>query len=89
MGELSDGQPLFPGDSEMDMLYLFQKVLGKLTDEQMECFNKNPRFQGLKFPEIKKPETLGKKYMTSLSKKALSLMTGLLIMDPVKRMTGI
>ena len=22
MGELSDGQPLFPGDSEMDQLYL-------------------------------------------------------------------
>ena len=71
MGELSDGQPLFPGDSEMDQLYLIQKVLGPLTKEQMESFNKNPRFVGLKFPEIAKPETLEKRYMTSLSKKAL------------------
>lgn len=33
MGELSDGQPLFPGDSEMDQLYLIQKVLGPLTED--------------------------------------------------------
>jgi cyclin-dependent kinase-like len=55
----------------MDQLYLIQKVLGPLTREQMESFNKNPRFVGLKFPEITKPETLEKRYMTSLSKKAL------------------
>lgn len=88
MGELSDGQPLFPGDSEMDQLYLIQKVLGPLTKEQMESFNKNPRFIGLKFPEITKPETLEKRYMTSLSKKALQLMIGLLKMDPSERLTG-
>ena len=28
----------------------------------MESFNKNPRFVGLKFPDISKPETLEKKY---------------------------
>ncbi len=88
MGELSDGQPLFPGDSEMDQLYLIQKVLGALTKEQMESFNKNPRFVGLKFPEITKPETLEKRYMTSLSKKALQLMIGLLQLDPADRLTG-
>ena len=33
MGELADGQPLFPGDSEMDQLFLVQKVLGALTPE--------------------------------------------------------
>ena len=33
MGELADGQPLFPGDSEMDQLFLVQKVLGALTAE--------------------------------------------------------
>ena len=54
----------------------------------MESFNKNPRFVGLKFPEISKPETLEKRYMTSLSKKALQLMIGLLKMDPAERLTG-
>lgn len=28
MGELSDGNPLFPGDSDIDQLYIIQKMLG-------------------------------------------------------------
>ena len=42
----------------------------------------------MKFPDISKPETLEKRYMSSLSKKALSLMVGLLSMDPANRLTG-
>ena len=72
----------------MDQLYLIQKVLGPLTDDQLESFRKNPRFNGLKFPDISKPETLEKRYMSSLSKKALNLMSGLLKMDPAERLTG-
>jgi cyclin-dependent kinase-like len=53
-----------------------------LTKEQTESFNKNPRFIGLKFPDVSKPETLEKKYTGKLSTKALSLMIGLLKMDP-------
>jgi cyclin-dependent kinase-like len=26
IGEITDGEPLFPGDSEIDQLYLIQKV---------------------------------------------------------------
>ena len=48
MGELSDGQPLFPGESEIDQLFTIQKVQGPLPDYQMELFEKNPRFSGLK-----------------------------------------
>jgi len=59
----------------MDMLYLIQKVLGALTHEQQESFNKNPRFLGLKFPaDVTKMENLEKKYTGKLSKNALSLM---------------
>ena len=55
----------------------------------MENFNKNPRFVGLKFPsDINKPETLEKKYTGKLSRKALSLMIGLLKMDPSERLNG-
>lgn len=43
MGELIDGQPLFPGESEIDQLYLIQRVLGPLTSQQMEMFLRNPR----------------------------------------------
>jgi len=63
-------------------------VLGPLTDDQTDSFRKNPRFNGLKFPDISKPETLEKRYMSSLSKKALSLMIGLLKMNPAERLTG-
>lgn len=32
--ELTDGNPLFPGENEVDQLYLIQKLLGPLTLEQ-------------------------------------------------------
>ena len=34
MGELIDAEPLFPGESEVDQLYMIQKVLGELTPAQ-------------------------------------------------------
>lgn len=44
---------------------------------------------GYKFPEqINKPETLEKRYVGKLSKKALSLMGGMLIMEPEDRFTA-
>uniref|UniRef100_A0A672T8H4 Protein kinase domain-containing protein n=1 Tax=Sinocyclocheilus grahami TaxID=75366 RepID=A0A672T8H4_SINGR len=48
LGELSDGQPLFPGESEIDQLFTIQKVLGPLPPEQMKLFYNNPRFAGLR-----------------------------------------
>uniref|UniRef100_A0A3B1KF62 mitogen-activated protein kinase n=1 Tax=Astyanax mexicanus TaxID=7994 RepID=A0A3B1KF62_ASTMX len=48
LGELSDGQPLFPGESEIDQLFTIQKVLGPLPPEQMKLFYSNPRFHGLR-----------------------------------------
>ena len=63
MGELIDGQPLFPGENEIDQLYLIQKTIGPLTPEQKELFLKNPRFLGMKFPEIMKPEVTKSKLL--------------------------
>lgn len=88
MGELTDGQPLYPGESEIDQLYVIQKVMGPLTAEQMEMFLRNPRFLGLKFPDMSRPETLEKRYVGKLTKKALSFMKSLLVMDPAKRPTA-
>jgi len=88
MGELIDGQPLFPGESEIDQLYVIQKVMGPLTPSQNEMFLRNPRFVGLKFPDMTRPETLEKRYSGKMSKRALSFMKGLLRMDPAERLTG-
>lgn len=49
-------------------------MLGPLTPEQKELFIKNPRFVGTKFPEINKPETIERRYLGKLSKKALNIM---------------
>ena len=88
MAEMCDKDPLFPGDSEMDMLTLIQKSLGLLSATQIDAFERNPRFMGMHFPEISKKDALEKRYMGKLSTKALDLLTKLLKMDPKERITG-
>ena len=88
MGELVDGQPMFPGESEIDQLYIIQKVLGPLTSDQTEMFLRNPRFLGLKFPDMSRPETLQRKYVGKLTKKAYSMMSLFVNMNPKDRPTG-
>ena len=88
MGELVDGNPLFPGENELDQIHCIQKVLGNLTDKQEEMFYNNPIFSGKNLLNVTKPETLEKRYMGKFSKKAISFMKGLLALDPKKRLNG-
>ncbi|XP_051464117.1 cyclin-dependent kinase-like 5 isoform X4 [Apus apus] len=74
LGELSDGQPLFPGESEIDQLFTIQKVLGSLPAEQMKLFYSNPRFHGLRFPAVNHPQSLERRYLGILSGVLLDLM---------------
>lgn len=85
LGELSDGQPVFPGESEIDQLFTIQKVLGALPPDQMEMFYSNPRFKGLKFPTSITPQTLGRKYAGVISGIMLSFMQATLQLDPKDR----
>jgi cyclin-dependent kinase-like len=59
-----DGQPLFPGESDVDQLYVIQKMLGPLTAEHNRKFMQNPRFNGYKFGDdfARSPMTLEAKY---------------------------
>jgi cyclin-dependent kinase-like len=88
MGEISDGQPLFPGESEVDMLFIIQKIIGPLIAEHVDLFMANSRFSGLKFPDMSKPETLQRKYVGKLSMRALNFIKVLLNMDPADRPTA-
>ncbi|OMJ72142.1 hypothetical protein SteCoe_29479 [Stentor coeruleus] len=88
MGELIDGQPLFPGESEIDQLYCIQKIMGPLIPEHKEAFMKNPHFLGLRFPEITKFETLEKRYLGKIGKIGLSFIKSLLAMNPDDRPTA-
>ena len=76
MGELADGNPLFPGENETDQLHCIQKVLGNLPEDQVEMFYKNPLYNGNKLLDVQKPETLEKRYMGKLSKVAINFMKG-------------
>ena len=35
LGEMADGQPVFPGDSEIDQIYTIQKVIGPFKEKQV------------------------------------------------------
>ena len=59
LGELSDGQPIFPGDSDIDQLHVIQTVLGPLPQSQIEILYKNPKFIGYKV--IKLPKLVSQK----------------------------
>lgn len=48
-GEMIDGNALFPGESQIDQLYLIQKTLGALAGDHEELLQKNPKFSGVKF----------------------------------------
>ncbi|KAK7129437.1 hypothetical protein R3I94_017598 [Phoxinus phoxinus] len=85
LGELSDGQPLFPGESEIDQLFTIQKVLGPLPPEQMKLFYSNPRFHGLRFPSVSHPQTLERRYLGIISPVLLDLMKNLLLLYPNER----
>ena len=89
MGELVDGNPLFPGENELDQIHCIQKVLGNLTEKQQNTFYSNPIFQGKNLLNITKPETLERRYFGKLNKQAINFMKGLLEIDPKKRLDGI
>ncbi|XP_053313302.1 cyclin-dependent kinase-like 5 isoform X5 [Spea bombifrons] len=85
LGELSDGQPLFPGESEIDQLFTIQKVLGPLPSEQMKLFYSNPRFHGMRFPAVNHPQSLERRYLGIISGVLLDLMKNLLKLNPSDR----
>ncbi|KAL3310166.1 Cyclin-dependent kinase-like 3, partial [Cichlidogyrus casuarinus] len=52
--EMLTGEPLFPGDSDIDQLHHIINCLGSLSQRYLDIFHKNPLFVGMKFPEPKK-----------------------------------
>jgi cyclin-dependent kinase-like len=48
----------------------------------MDMFLRNPRFVGLKFPDMSSPELIENKYQGKLTGHALSFLRGLLQMEP-------
>ncbi|XP_029454200.1 cyclin-dependent kinase-like 2 isoform X2 [Rhinatrema bivittatum] len=82
--EMLTGEPLFPGDSDIDQLYHIMKCLGNLTPRHQELFYKNPLFVGVRLPEIREVEPLERRY-PKLSVLVLHLAKKCLQIDPDKR----
>ncbi|XP_075716813.1 cyclin-dependent kinase-like 2 [Rhinoderma darwinii] len=82
--EMLTGEPLFPGDSDIDQLYHIVKCQGNLTPRLQELFYKNPLFAGVTLPEIKEVDPLEKRY-PKLSPVILDLAKNCLQIDPDKR----
>ena len=88
MGELADGNPMFPGENETDQINCIIKILGNLPEELVNMFYKNPIYEGKKLINISKPETIERRYMEKLGPTAIDFMKGLLQLDPKKRLNS-
>nr|CBZ42109.1 CDKL5 protein [Oikopleura dioica] len=90
IGELLDGEPLFPGDNEIHQLICVQKILGTLPPDQMAKFRQNPVFRGANLRDIRFPaqSRLKERYQRVIADNMLALMEGMLKMDPDCRFTA-
>ena len=88
MGELADGNPMFPGENETDQINCIIKVLGNLPEKLVNMFYRNPIYEGKELIHISKPETLERRYMGKLGPTAIDFMKGLLQLDPKKRLNS-
>ncbi|CAF1479772.1 unnamed protein product, partial [Rotaria sordida] len=88
MAELTTGQALFAGESDIDQLYRIQKCLGPLPAKYMEAMKTNPKFDGLKFPPIHQLETLERRYGHLFPPDIMHLFKGALRLFAADRLTA-
>ncbi|CAL1530449.1 unnamed protein product [Lymnaea stagnalis] len=84
--EIITGEPLFPGDSDIDQLYHIIRCFGNLPQRHKEVFHRNPLFVGMRLPEVRDIIPLEKK-ITKVSPDSLNFMKQCLQLDPEKRPT--
>ncbi|XP_070544778.1 cyclin-dependent kinase-like 2 isoform X2 [Ptychodera flava] len=84
LAEMLSGEPLFPGDSDIDQLYHIIKCFGNLIPKHREIFHKNPLFVGMRLPEVRQLEPLEKR-LPKVTSEALALMKYCLLLDPNER----
>ncbi|CAH0563907.1 unnamed protein product [Brassicogethes aeneus] len=84
--EMITGDPIYPGDSDIDQLYLIVKMLGKPCLRHQQLMLKNAQLKGM----IKSPTGENNLYKTfpSWSLQAIDFLSGCIKMDPNHRMTS-
>jgi cyclin-dependent kinase-like len=86
MGELADGNPMFPGENEVDQIDCIIKVLGNLPEDLINMFYSNELYNGKELLKVSRPESLERRYFGKLGPTAIDFMKGLLQLDPNKRL---
>ncbi|KAI6185350.1 Protein kinase domain-containing protein [Aphelenchoides besseyi] len=51
LAEMETGEPLWPGRTDQDQLFLIKQTMGDITPRHVQCFRSNPYFRGLSIPE--------------------------------------
>ncbi|XP_070711270.1 cyclin-dependent kinase-like 4 [Pempheris klunzingeri] len=82
--EMLTGQPLFPGDSDLDQIYHIVRCFGNLTAHHQELFYRNPVFSGVRLPECSGRVPMEQRFPT-ISPTVLDLAQSCLQMDPERR----
>ena len=86
MGELADGNPMFPGENEFDQLECIIRILGNLPQDLVNMFYENPIYSGKELFKVNnRTESLERRYMGKLGPTAIDFLKGLLQLDPNKR----
>eukprot|EP00003_Mantamonas_plastica_P002783 TRINITY_DN1218_c0_g1_i3.p2 TRINITY_DN1218_c0_g1~~TRINITY_DN1218_c0_g1_i3.p2 ORF type:complete len:303 (-),score=111.52 TRINITY_DN1218_c0_g1_i3:210-1118(-) len=80
-----NGQPLFPGDSEIDQLYKVFNILGTPTEEEFPGIEQLPYYKPT-FPKWNKKELSD--VVTTLDEDGLDLLQAMLFYDPKERITA-
>ena len=82
--ELLSGEPLFPGDSDIDQIYHITKCLGNLITYHRELFNTNYLFRGLRMPIIRRISSIEQRF-PGLPSLAVDFIRTCLNLDPRSR----
>ncbi|XP_066991708.2 cyclin-dependent kinase-like 2 [Anabrus simplex] len=82
--EMMTGEPLFPGDSDIDQLFQIVKLLGKLSNRHQPLIARNPDFKGLKQHFEDGIRALSKKF-PSWPNITVDFLAACLKMDPLLR----
>ena len=83
--EMLTGDPLFPGESDIDQLFQITKLLGPLSNKHRQIISKNPMFNGLSAPSSQGQQKSIKNLFPTWSQESLSFVKTCLNLEPSAR----
>ena len=60
--EMATGEPLFPGKTDLDQLWLIMKATGHLTRHQMQVMQQKPHLASIRIPPQQMRDTLESRF---------------------------